>query len=100
MHRRLSIAIATGKLSIVGEWGVVYLHVPHFLPSFAQRLQYLQFLQAWQGSAPTQVAAQRSVVRLTGKASKNAIINIRVTLDFAISFFTGASVNAKRVLTI
>ncbi len=34
-----------------------YLQTPHLPPSFAQCLQYLQFLQAWQGSAPVQVAA-------------------------------------------
>jgi hypothetical protein len=32
------------------------LHTPQVLPSFAHRLQYLQFLQALQGLAPTQVA--------------------------------------------
>src|SRR5882762_844995 len=32
-----------------------YLQTPHFPPSFAQCLQYLQFLQAWQGSEPVQV---------------------------------------------
>jgi len=37
-----------------------YLQTPHFPPSFAQCLQYLQFLQAWQGSAPVQVAAKMS----------------------------------------
>ena len=35
-----------------------YLQTPHFPPSLAQCLQYLQFLQAWQGSAPVQVAAE------------------------------------------
>jgi hypothetical protein len=35
-----------------------FLHTPHFPPSLAQCLQYLQFLQAWQGSAPVQVAAE------------------------------------------
>ena len=33
-----------------------YLHTPHLPPSFAQWRQYLQFLQAWQGSEPVQVA--------------------------------------------
>lgn len=32
-----------------------YLHIPHFPPSFAQCLQYLQFLHALQGSDPVQV---------------------------------------------
>jgi hypothetical protein len=32
-----------------------FLQTPHFPPSFAQCLQYLQFLQAWQGSEPVQV---------------------------------------------
>lgn len=31
---------------------VDYLQTPHFPPSLAQCLQYLQFLQAWQGSEP------------------------------------------------
>jgi len=35
-----------------------YLQTPHFPLSLAQCLQYLQFLQAWQGSAPVQVAAE------------------------------------------
>jgi len=38
--------------------GFSYLQTPHFPPSLAQCLQYLQFLQAWQGSAPVQVAAE------------------------------------------
>jgi hypothetical protein len=37
-----------------------YLQTPHFPPSLAQCLQYLQFLQAWQGSAPVHVAENMS----------------------------------------
>jgi hypothetical protein len=33
-----------------------HLQTPHVPPSFAQCRQYLQFLQAWQGSEPVQVA--------------------------------------------
>jgi hypothetical protein len=36
------------------------LQTPHFPPSFAQCLQYLQFLQALHGSAPVQVAPKSS----------------------------------------
>jgi hypothetical protein len=34
-----------------------HLHTPHFPPSLAQCRQYLQFLQALQGSLPVHVAA-------------------------------------------
>jgi transposase InsO family protein len=39
-----------------------HLQTPHFPPSLAQCLQYLQFLQAWQGSAPVRVAEKMLVV--------------------------------------
>lgn len=38
------------------------LHTPHVPPSFAQCLQYLQFLHAWHGSLPVQVANDASVM--------------------------------------
>src|SRR6266478_565589 len=43
-----------------GRQRLPYLQTPHFPPSFAQCLQYLQFLQTWQGSAPVQVAENMS----------------------------------------
>ena len=39
-----------------------YLQTPHVPPSLAQCLQYLQFLQAWHGSAPVHVAKNASLV--------------------------------------
>src|SRR5271156_4255826 len=39
---------------------VYYLQTPHLPPSLAQCLQYLQFLHAWQGSAPVHVAEKKS----------------------------------------
>lgn len=47
------------------------LQTPHLPPSFAQCLQYLQFLQAWQGSEPVQVAAKRSLAAITENRSAN-----------------------------
>jgi hypothetical protein len=38
------------------------LHTPHVPPSFAQCLQYLQFLQALHGSLPVQVEKEPSVI--------------------------------------
>src|SRR6266478_6405893 len=57
-----------------------YLQTPHFPPSLAQCLQYLQFLQAWQGSAPVQVAAKMSsgtrlMRRIANKICERAIRN-------------------------
>src|ERR1700677_1200869 len=43
------------------------LHTPHVPPSFAQCLQYLQFLQALHGLAPVQVASavcERTMARI------------------------------------
>src|SRR5579872_1272050 len=44
------------------------LQIPHVPPSFAQCLQYLQFLQAWHGSEPVQVAAGGLRVRIAKEA--------------------------------
>jgi len=40
---------------------LAFLQTPHVPPSFAQCLQYLQFLHALQGSEPVQVAENRFV---------------------------------------
>jgi hypothetical protein len=47
------------------------LHTPQVPPSFAQCLQYLQFLQAWHGSEPVQVAAGGLRVRIAKEAVRN-----------------------------
>jgi hypothetical protein len=47
------------------------LQTPHVPPSFAQCLQYLQFLQAWHGSEPVQVAADGLRVRIAKEAVRN-----------------------------
>ena len=51
-HKKFSTAPFSWSLALQTP----YLQTPHFPPSFAQCLQYLQFLHAWQGSEPVQVA--------------------------------------------
>jgi len=53
------------------------LQTPHVPPSFAQRLQYLQFLHARQGESPRQVAAY---------SSAGAAVKSSVAMRAAISF--------------
>src|SRR5277367_4464535 len=58
-----------------------YLQTPHFPPSFAQCLQYLQFLQALHGSEPVQVAENSGV-----KLRRNAIRTIRARTEINLWF--------------
>src|ERR1700676_1451468 len=57
-NRKTSVLVFLIPISVLR--GTVYLQTPHFPPSFAQCLQYLQFLHALQGSAPVQVAEKAS----------------------------------------
>jgi hypothetical protein len=52
----------------VSQIQVRSLQTPQVPPSFAQCLQYLQFLQAWHGSEPVQVAAGGLRVRIAREA--------------------------------
>src|SRR6267378_6631257 len=62
-----------------------YLQTPHFPPSLAQCLQYLQFLQAWQGSAPVQVAAKMSGgIWLMRRIDNRSCARATRSLDFSI----------------
>ena len=51
-----------------------HLQTPHFPPSFAQCLQYLQFLQALHGSEPVHVAKYFGVARRIPKTSPTTTI--------------------------
>ena len=57
-----------------------YLYTSHFPPSLAQCLQYLQFLQAWQGSEPVQVDekdARGNTAAPSRRDNKSVMIEVR-----------------------
>jgi len=67
----------------------LHLQTPHFPPSLAQCLQYLQFLQALQGSAPVQVAENASSGIWLRRMIESNIRPISKTgLAFIIAFFS------------
>jgi hypothetical protein len=59
-----------------------YLHTPHLPPSFAQCRQYLQFLQALQGSLPVHVAVENMSSGI--KVRRLSDRNVRETNDNSV----------------
>ena len=71
-----------------------YLHTPHLPPSFAQCLQYLQFLHAWHGSAPVQVdeyvaKGRIALPRMTASMKTITGTRKRFALDMVVSVWHG-----------
>src|SRR2546429_3929415 len=79
-----------------------YLQTPHFPPSLAQCLQYLQFLQAWQGSAPVQVAAEVPTgIWLRRRIDNKSCATAMKNFDFSIinsSMVSMASGNERQMV--
>ncbi len=69
-----------------GFVGRHFLQTPQVFPSFAHRLQYLQFLQALQGFAPTQVA-KLLVMFLAGLGSDALAVRTNAPNERRINFF-------------